>query len=526
MAEEASMNDKTGGGPGPRRTAALAVVAVVALLTACGASPSSSGGSTVTGSAAYRAELAFAQCMQTHGVPDFPDPNPSGNTSISGQPPANSPAGRAYAACKQLPVGGTGTGSATAPATASPPGAVATDCLAAQPACYTPQQLRVAYSIQPLLDRGIDGRGVTVALPEQAETGPAQFPAATDIRQDMADFDKRFGLPPVQIQVNTTLAGSSASPWLASEEELVDTEIVHAVAPDASIREILVAPAAVSTPAKFAPTFAAYVRIAVGYAAVMSQSGIGQDFNLSEDSWTSAEVATMNAALEYAAARHVTVISASGDEGVLGNGSSKAVKDVILPASDPLVLAVGGTSLTANPATGAYLSETAWNTLPGLPSSGGNSDGSGGGLSHLFARPAYQDGVPGIGATRGVPDVAGDASGITGMAVALNTTGGSYVLKGAGGTSASAPFWAGLIALADQEAGHPLGFVNPAIYQIARGPLYHKAFHDVTTGNNTTVLTVTSSPVTITGYQAGPGWDPVTGWGTPDAQVLIPLLAR
>jgi len=76
--------------------------------------------------------------------------------------------------------------------------------------------------------------------------------------------------------------------------------------------------------------------------------------------------------------------------------------------------------------------------------------------------------------------------------------------------------------LADQEAGHPLGFVNPAIYRIARGPLYHKAFHDITTGNNTVVL----NGVTITGYQTGPGWDPVTGWGTPDAQVLIPLLAR
>jgi subtilase family serine protease len=130
--------------------------------------------------------------------------------------------------------------------------------------------------------------------------------------------------------------------------------------------------------------------------------------------------------------------------------------------------------------------------------------------------------VPGIGATRGVPDVAADGSGTTGMALAFSAPGGGYELIGAGGTSAAAPFWAGLIALADQEAGHPLGFVNPAIYRIARGPQYHKAFHDITTGNNTVVL----NGVTITGYQAGPGWDPVTGWGTPDAQVLIPLLAR
>jgi subtilase family serine protease len=520
------VNGKTSGNRDPRRAAALAALAAIAALTACGGSPSSSGGAASTQSAAYRADLAYAQCMQTHGVPDFPDPNPSAAISISGQPHGNSPAARANDACKQLlPGGSTGTGSATAPATASPSVAAATDCLGSLP-CYTPRQLRVAYGIQPLLDRGTDGRGVTVALPEEAETGPAQTPAVTDIRQDLADFDRRFGLPPARIQVTTTLAGSSASPWLASEEEVEDTELVHAVAPDAAIRELLVDPAEVSTPARFAVTFASYVRIAVRSAEVISQCQVGEDFNVGEDSWTSAEAATMNSALQYAAARHVTVVAASGDEGVIGFGSSTPVKEVILPASDPLVLGVGGTSLTANPVTGAYVSETAYNTLPGLPSSGGVSSASGGGFSHLFARPAYQDGVPGIGATRGVPDVAADASGPTGMALAFSAPGGSYELIGAGGTSAGAPFWAGLIALADQEAGHPLGFVNPAIYRIARGPPYHQAFHDITTGNNTVTLTATSPPVTITGYQAGPGWDPVTGWGTPDAQVLIPLLAR
>ena len=108
------------------------------------------------------------------------------------------------------------------------------------------------------------------------------------------------------------------------------------------------------------------------------------------------------------------------------------------------------------------------------------------------------------------------------MALLFSAPGGGVVLIGAGGTSAAAPFWAGLIALADQEAGHTLGFVNPAIYRIARSPRYHQAFHDVTTGNNTVAL----KGITVTGYRAGSGWDPVTGWGTPDAQVLVPLLAR
>ena len=282
-----------------------------------------------------------------------------------------------------------------------------------------------------------------------------------------------------------------------------------AVAADATLREMLIDPADLSTPAKAAATFATYVRIAVRYGEVISQGSLGLDYNLGENGFTAAEAKTVNSALEYAATRHVTYICGSGDEGAVGQGSTPPVKEVTLPDDGPLVLGVGGTSLTANPRTGTYISETAWNSL-------------GGGFGHLFARPAYQDGVPGIGAWRGVPDVAGDSAQVTGMAYARSAPSGTYQLKPAFGTSASGPLWAGLIALADQEAGHPLGFVNPAIYRIARGPLYHKAFHDITTGNNT----VTVDGVAITGYQAGPGWDPVTGWGTPDAQVLIPLLAR
>jgi subtilase family serine protease len=377
----------------------------------------------------------------------------------------------------------------------------------------------VAYGIQPVLDGGIDGRGQTVVLPEFAASAPAPPPEVTDIRQDLADFDSRFGLPPARVQVITTLAGASASRWLAGIEEVVDTEMVHAVAPDATIRELLVARADVSTPAKEAATFAKQVRIAVNEGDVISISGsFGEHFA------TPAETATINSALEYSAARHVTFVTSSGDGGTISDlgafGSSSPVKEVSLPASDPLVLAVGGSSLTANPVTGRYISGTALNTLPKLID--GHSEGSGGGFSHVFARPAYQDGVPGIGAMRGVPDVAGDGGPSTDMAFVFAAPGGAYALLPEGGTSAAAPFWAGLIALADQEAGHPLGLVNPAIYRIARGPLYHKAFHDITTGNNTVVV----NGVTITGYRAGPGWDPVTGWGAPDAQVLIPLLAH
>jgi subtilase family serine protease len=179
-----------------------------------------------------------------------------------------------------------------------------------------------------------------------------------------------------------------------------------------------------------------------------------------------------------------------------------------MPASDPLVLGVGGTSLDASPG-GTYQGEMAWNA---------DTEASGGGYSSLFPRPAYQDGLAPARATRGVPDVAANADSSTAMALEY----GDGELRPAPGTSASGPLWAAVIALADQEAGHPLGFVNPAIYAIARSPAYHQAFHDVVTGDNSVIW-----PTGVfTGYNARPGWDPVTGWGSPDAQYLVPLLAQ
>jgi len=228
----------------------------------------------------------------------------------------------------------------------------------------------------------------------------------------------------------------------------------------------------------------------------------------------------MHSILLGAEPHHVTVIGSSGDDGWFPTprGWGGQVKEVSLPASDPLVLAVGGTALTMNPVTGAYISETAWNNVAlDAPVLGA----SGGGFSHLYTRPAYQNGVPGIGAMRGVPDVAGDAAQ-QGSAPIVFAGGGKRWMVSAGGTGASAPLWGGLMALADQYARHDLGFVNPAIYRIARSPSYHKAFHDVTTGNNSVTMPY---PAGTAGYPAGPGWDPVTGWGSPDAQVLVSLLA-
>jgi subtilase family serine protease len=515
------MNDKTGGNRGPRRAAALAVAAAVAVLTtACSVVHvhfGSSGGPGPTRSATYRAELAYAQCMRAHGVQGFPDPNPSGgpgsNAHMKLNP--NGPAGQANHACQHLLAVG-GTGGAAAPERASSPGALVADCLTSQPpSCDTPQQLRVAYGIQPLLDRGITGREQTVVLlefPPASAVAGAQVPAVSDIRQDLARFDSTFGLPAARLQVMNTLAHVT-SPWLAAAEEVGDTEIVHAIAPDAAIREVLIPSPYTASIGKVSPAVVAALQLGLAQGGVIELSaGVG------EQCFTPAEVAQWNSVLQAAQRNRVTVVISTGDNGAGITpcpGGTTSVKGVDFPASDPLTLAVGGTSLHASRTSGAYLNETAWN----VPSSARGAGG--GGFSVLFPRPAYQDGIAGVGATRGVPDVAADADYRTGLAIAFSSGGHDY-LMGGGGVSAAAPLWAAVIALADQYAGRTLGFVNPALCQIGRSAYYHQAFHDVTTGTNT----MTFPTPTITGYHAAPGSDPVTGWGSPNAHVLVPLLAR
>ena len=424
--------------------------------------------------------------------------------------------------------GATAHGTATAVGTAAPAGVVS-DCLLAPVSCYAPALFRVEYGIQPLLDKGIDGRGETVTVvavapppgapspsapsPRATAGPPAAVTAASDIRQDLAAFDGMFRLPAARIQVVTTLAGAG-SPWQAADEEVQDIEIVHTVAPAAALRVVLLPSNVPDSAANATADMIAGLRLAVSGTDVALVS-----FSLGEHYFTKAQVTQLHAILLAAEAHHITVIADSGDNGGFSDTDfgGTAVKEVSLPASDPLVLAVGGTTLTANTVTGTYTSETVWNGNAGVDATGG---ASGGGFSHLYARPSYQDGIPAISARRGVPDVAGDASGLGGAAIVF-ASGGKTFVDGAAGTGAAAMLWGGLMALADQYAHHGLGLVNPAIYRIGRSSAYHKAFHDVTTGNNLLTGSVTGDV-----YHAGPGWDPVTGWGSPNAQALIPRLAR
>lgn len=401
---------------------------------------------------------------------------------------------------------------------------------------YGPAQLRAAYDIQPLIDQGIDGRGRTVVLLEQAQ--PHGAAGTSDIYRDLDAFDQRFNLPPVALTVTPTPA--DADPNAADIEEVMDAELVHGVAPGAHIQVLL-------ADLKH-PVTALSLAVSKRLGDVISMS-----LEFSERCDTVAQAAALHRVIERAAAQGMTLVASSGDYGAAG---LPCVRGGILPANatatvsllvaDPLVTAVGGTRLDVEQSTGHYLGETVWNspprnqpvppsaapTGPGTNGSGTNggrayasvphTEASGGGFSRLFPRPPFQAGVPGIGAGRGVPDVAAVADPASPIATISASNDGAAVLKGGYGTSIGAPIWAGLAALADQQAGRGLGPLNPSLYRIGLGPEHATAFHDITAGNNDAQF----PPRVITGFSAGPGWDPVTGWGSPDAAVLIPLLVH
>ena len=212
-----------------------------------------------------------------------------------------------------------------------------------------------------------------------------------------------------------------------------------------------------------------------------------------EVGWSAQDIAAMEQAFQSATALGVTVLAASGDDGAQDNAGDGRLH-VDYPASSAFVLGCGGTRL---PRSGP---EVAWNDGPGRGATGG-------GFSALFPVPSWQQaavgnapGQRGTAAGRGVPDVAGDADPATGYNVSV---GGHATV--AGGTSAVAPLWAALIALANQLLGRRAGFVNPVLYA------HPDAFNDVTSGNNN-------------GFEAGPGWDPVTGLGTPKGAAVVAAL--
>jgi subtilase family serine protease len=380
--------------------------------------------------------------------------------------------------------------------------------------CLSPQALRAAYGVDKLIQQGITGKGQTIV-------DVVSFGSPT-LQADMDVFDKTFGLPATTIKVVAPLGTTPVntctqemSSWAG--ETTLDVQIIHAIAPDANI-VVLTSPVDETEGTIGLPEFLKLEQYAVDHQLgyVFSQSWSASEATLA-DAAGQAEVKTFSDYYKTITGQGYTILTASGDNGATDIGgitdpcktSAQPIatsRTVGFPADVPWVTTVGGTTLDTS---GQSIAESAWS-------------GSGGGVSKFFAEPSAQQELPGtiqslLGGKRGLPDVAADADPATGMAFYVD---GHWDL--AGGTSASTPLWAGIVALADQQAGHPLGDINPALYKLGAASTAANDFRDVTDGDNNADAQGTPVP----GFPAAAGWDPVTGWGAPLADKLVPDLVN
>jgi subtilase family serine protease len=418
--------------------------------------------------------------------------------------------------------------------------------------------------VGPLYSAGFDGHGITIAIVDSY--------GSDTMAHDLHVYDQAWGLPAMCGEEGVTctpgmptfstlsLQGSPAtkappptskgtgqedkSAWAL--EVALDVESAHAMAPGANIL-LVTTPTAETLGVQGLPQMMNAEQYVVDHhlAQVITQS-----FGTAEEAFGSQQsLLNMRHAFVSAAANHVTVLASSGDGGSanvrkspVGGPNAQPTfpfPTVGWPASDPLVTGVGGTYLcTDATATSGRILD---NVHPPVNCQAPNTEdevgwiGSGGGFSHVFARPDYQSALPAgstpiPATTRGVPDVALQASSRTGQLIYLSLPpdGQSGLICGSspcstgwydvGGTSASSPQWAGLVAIADQINGSGLGFINPALYKLANNPsAYASNFFDVTTGNN-------QADPSVPGFPATTGWDAVTGLGTPNASALLPAL--
>jgi subtilisin-like proprotein convertase family protein len=376
---------------------------------------------------------------------------------------------------------------------------IATPFGTSSPGGLSPAQIRHAYGIDQISFSGGtivgDGAGQTVAIVTAFDT--------PTIGHDLQSFSTAFGLtvptisddltafyqpqnsgdPPRFVRVGQD--GSNVFPTTEDSgwalETALDVEWVHAIAPKANIMLVEAT----------TPSFGDLVQSAVDFArhqsgvSVVSMSWGFPDFS-GETSFDTYFTTTSNHA-------GVSFVAASGDSGSPGS----------YPAFSPKVLAVGGTNLSLN-ASNNISSETGWS-------------GSGGGISQYEVQPAYQSGVVTQSSTqRTSPDVAFNGGSSTGVSVYDSFNNGTDTpWRIVGGTSFSAPAWAGIVAIADQ--GRALSLLPTLDGTSLLTKIYampSSNFNDITSG------TSTGTP----NLSAGAGYDLVTGRGSPKANLLVPSL--
>jgi kumamolisin len=348
---------------------------------------------------------------------------------------------------------------------------------------YTPPQVAGIYQYPP----DADGSGQTVGIVELGG-GFAE-----------SDLDSYFGSLGLAVPSVTAVGvdGGSNVPGEAPDgadgEVLLDIEVTGSIAPGAA-QVVYFAP---NTDQGFLDAVSDAVQ------AEPTPVAVSISWGGPESTWTAQAMTALDEAIADGAALGVTVCVAAGDNGS-SDGVSGDQPHVDFPASSPHALACGGTSLQADVATGAVISETVWND-------GTTGGATGGGVSQQFGLPAWQAdaGVPDSPAGqpgRGLPDVAGNADPNTGYQVLVD--GEQAVI---GGTSAVAPLWASLIALLAQSLGSPLGLVQQQLYAGIEPQQPVAGLRDITTGSNGA-------------YQAGPGWDACSGLGVPIGTALLARL--
>jgi subtilase family serine protease len=405
-------------------------------------------------------------------------------------------------------------------------------------ACYTAPQIQQAYNLPSLYAEGITGKGSTIVIVDSY--------GSPTIKHDLSVFDSTFGLPaPPSFQVITPAGRlpkwntKSDMPGWAGETTL-DVEYAHTIAPGANIL-------LVETPVDETEGVQGFPQIVQAEEYVLKHyhaDVISQSFSATEQSFATEggvkAVDKLRGANIAADQDHVTVLAASGDSGAADvglNGSTYYLYPVTSWSdSDPLVTGVGATQLHLDAQGNATTPATVWNdtynpnaNLFGTGSTADSPSASGGGKSIFFSRPSYQNGVVSVvGNARGVPDVS-----MSGACNGSVDTYSSFPGAPAGwsqvcGTSEATPEFAGIVALAAQKAGHPLGLINPALYTMSANRADYPGLVPVTSGNNTVTFKQNGKWYTVHGFSASAtgGYSLATGVGTVNALYFVPELAK
>ena len=388
--------------------------------------------------------------------------------------------------------------------------------------CYNPAQLSQAYNLNALHNAGVTGKGRTIVIVDA-------FGSPT-IAHDLHVFDQTFGLPdPPSLTIRQDAGqvppfdpnNSDMTGW--ADETTLDVEWTHVFAPGAKIL-------LEETPVSETEGVQGFPEIVKAENYVIDHhlgDVISQSFGATEETFPNAQsILNLRSALKNADAHNVTVLASSGDDGATdaqANGTDLYTMPVnSWPSADPLVTSVGGTMLTLDANGNRLAPDVVWNDYQSV---GGGAGG--GGVSSVFPRPAFQAGDRNVvGNHRGTPDIslsaAVDGAVILYFSFEPNNVGYHLV----GGTSEASPEFAGIVAMADQLAGHSLGNINKRLYLLSRFG-GNAGVVDVTQGNNTFGPFTNSDGTThtVVGYNAGPGYDLASGNGTVNALRFVPALA-